>query len=357
VSKLRLVVIGAGHLGRIHARLAQTIDGVRVVGVCDPIDAARAAVAEQLACPTFADLGQIPGEFDAAIVASPTVTHATVVAELLSRGKHVLCEKPLTIDHQAAHQLAETARRRQLVLQVGHIERFNPAWQAGQNTLAGARYIEAVRASSFPGRCLDVGVVLDLMIHDIDLVLSLAGELPARIDATGMAVISNHEDLAEARLTFASGLVACLKASRISPAPRRRWQAYGPAGYTELDFSAPAALTIEPHASIRDGSFDLSEHGSPTAFQKQLFEQFLVSDPKPLEPRNAILDELHDFVISIRSGSSPIVDGQAGAAAVDCAQQILAAIHAHPWNRQGTLRGPHARPASAAQRPAIRPAA
>jgi predicted dehydrogenase len=344
VSKLRLVVIGAGHLGRIHTRLAQALDGVQVVGVCDPVAAARATVSEQLGCPTFPDYRQMPHAFDAAVVASPTETHREVVADLLAAGKHVLCEKPLAIAAKDARQLAESARRRNLVLQVGHIERFNPAWQAGQNSLAGVRYVEAVRASAFPGRCLDVGVVLDLMIHDIDLVLSLTGELPERIDATGLAVVTEHEDLAEARLTFRSGMVANLKASRVSPTPSRRWQAYGPAGYTELDFAKPAALTIEPAASLRDGSFRLADHGPPTAFGKQLFEQFLVAQPHPLEPRNAILDELHDFVISIRSGSAPIVDGQAGAAAVTCAERILESIAEHSWNRHGSLRGPRARP-------------
>jgi predicted dehydrogenase len=357
VSQLRLAIIGAGHLGRIHAKLAKTIDGVDVVGVTDPFEAARAAVQTQLGLPTFASHRDLIDRIDAAVVATPTESHFEVVQQLLAAGKHVLCEKPLTIDAAESQQLAYEAKRRRCVLQVGHIERFNPVWIAAQGTTRDARYIEATRASAFPGRCLDVGVVLDLMIHDLDLVLSLAGTLPERVDASGMAVVSDHEDIAEARLTFASGLVANLKASRVSPTAVRQLHSYGPAGYAMLDFSAPTLQVIEPHPSILDRSFSLADQGPPGAFRESLFANYLVPRSVPIEPRNAILDELHDFAISIRAGSAPIVDGAAGARAVAVASQILEAIDRRRWDRTGLQRGPHATPPHGSQHGSQRAAA
>lgn len=347
MSKLRTAVIGTGHLGRIHAKLLGQVDGAELVAVSDPIDAARHAVAAAHGVPEFADYRQCFDRIDAAVVASPTDTHADVVGDLLRAGKHVFVEKPLTIDRDDARRLALLASSRRRTLQVGHVERFNPAFTALDKLKVDVKYVEAVRASSFPGRCLDVGVVMDLMIHDLDLVLSLTDSAVRSVSSSGLSVISSHEDLAEARIEFECGLVACLKASRISPAPARSMQMYGANGYADIDFGAPSLSIVRPCESVSNRTFDLFEEtDNPLGFSAQLFSERLRCETLELEPRNAILDELHDFVISIQTGMSPTVDGAAGAYAVDVAQRVLESIEQRSWygDASEVEIGPHAMP-------------
>lgn len=329
---LRIAVIGGGHLGRIHASLLSGMDDVQVVAVTDPSDAARSLVSQQLNLPTYASHLQVVDQVDAAVIASPSDLHATIARDLLAAGKHLLVEKPLTIGAEDARGLATLARREDLTLQVGHVERFNPAWTAACDVTCQAKYIDATRASSFPGRCLDVGVVLDLMIHDIDLVLSLTNSPLVDVQASGLSLVSDHEDLAEARLTFGCGLVANLKASRVSLTACRTMQVFGPNGFAEIDFSGPSVTTVAPSNSLLDRSFDLAKLGDPRGARDTLFDQHLAVETATIEPRNAILDELHDFVISIRSGAEPTVSGSAGARAVEVADEVLRSIAKRQWN-------------------------
>jgi len=239
-----------------------------------------------------------------------------------------LVEKPLTPDARTAEQLVTLAQAKRKTLQVGHVERFNPAWQETIGQLGPVRYVQATRASRFPGRCLDVGVVLDLMIHDLDLVLSLTSAALVDVQATGRAVVTQHEDLAEARLTFADGLVANLRASRISPQPQRSMQLFGDQAFADLDFGKPAAALIRPNASILSRSFQLGTTVSLSEFKEQIFERWLPQQTNVLEPRNAILDELHDFVVACSTGAKPLVTGDAGARAVQAAELVLQRIAA-----------------------------
>lgn len=346
MKPVRFAVIGAGHLGKIHARLLHGVDGAQLVAITDPSDAARAAAAEQLQLATYAHHRQVIDRVDAVVIASPTDLHATIAQDFLVAGKHVLVEKPITTTAADADMLVSLARRKGLTLQVGHVERFNPAWSAAADVVQHPKFIEATRASSFPGRCLDVGVVMDLMIHDLDLVLSLTAAEVVDVQASGMAVVSEHEDIAEARVTFACGLVAQFKASRISPTATRQMQVFGERGFAELDFSGPTASWVRPSQRIVDRSFRLAELGDPRTAREALFAEHLIAESPAVEPRNAILDELHDFVISIQSGEPPTVSGADGARAVEVANQILSAIDAHQWNGASdrTARGPHARP-------------
>jgi len=345
VSKLRIAVIGTGHLGRIHAKLLGQVDGAELVALSDPFDGARHQAAKQFSVPAFADYRDLIPQIDAAVVAAPTDLHAQITDDLLSAGKHVLVEKPMTISRDDARRLALMASTRRLTLQVGHVERFNPAFTALDDLAVDVKYADASRASRFPGRCLDVGVVMDLMIHDLDLVLSMTDAPVTGISASGAAVISNHEDIAEARIEFACGLVANLKASRISPEPVRRMQVFGSNGFAEIDFGAPALTVIRPCNSIVHRTFDLtSETDNPLGYADQLFSHRLKCETLPLEPRNAILDELHDFVISIQTGIAPTVHAAAGARAVDVAGRVLEALDQRAWYetpRAGEI-GPHA---------------
>ncbi len=332
MSRLRMAIIGAGHLGRIHAKLLSQVDGVELVAVCDPLPAARQKIHQQFPTATFADYRDCINRIDAAVIAAPTADHAEIAKTLLKAGKHLFVEKPLASDATDARRLAMLAAARRLTLQVGHVERFNPAFTALEDMAVDVKFVEAVRASRFPGRCLDVGVVMDLMIHDLDLVLAMTDAPLTTVSASGLAVISGHEDLAEARLEFGCGLVANLKASRISPQPTRRMQVFGSRGFADIDFATPALSIVRPCESLVDRSFDLgAETENPTGYADALFSQRLRCQSRTLEPRNAILDELHDWVISIQTGIAPTVDGSAGARAVAIAEQVLQAVERRAW--------------------------
>ncbi len=259
MSKLRIGVIGAGHLGRIHAKLLGQVDGAQLVAISDPMEAARENAAEQFSVPTLADYRDCIDQVDAAIVAAPTDAHAEIAGDLLKAGKHVFVEKPLTINRADANKLAMHASAKRLTLQVGHVERFNPAFTALGDHAVDVKYVEAVRASSFPGRCLDVGVVMDLMIHDLDLVLSMTDAAVKSVSSSGLSVISNYEDLAEARIEFECGLVANLKASRISPTPARAMQVFGSNGFADIDFGAPSLSVVTPCDTVVNRGFDLDD--------------------------------------------------------------------------------------------------
>ncbi len=345
MSRLRIAVIGAGHLGRIHAKLLGQVDGAELVAIADPFEDARQNAAELFSVPTHADYRDCIDDIDAAVVAAATDAHAEISKTLLKAGKHLLVEKPLTASADDARRLAMLAASRRRTLQVGHVERFNPAFTALEGLSVDVKYVEAVRASSFPGRCLDVGVVMDLMIHDLDLVLSMTDAAVKSVSSSGLAVISGYEDLAETRIEFDCGLVANLKASRISPSPARQMQVFGSNGFADIDFGAPSISVVRPCDQVVDRTFDLAcETDNPLEYKEQLFSQRLRCETLSLEPRNAILDELHDFVISIQTGIAPTVDGSAGARAVAVAEQILQSIQQRRWyeNASETEIGPHA---------------
>jgi len=336
-GQLRVAVIGGGHLGRIHAKLLTQVDGASLVAVCDPDLAAAQTIAtthetESSPVAAHADYRQAIESFDAAIIAAPTGYHAEIASTLLKAGKHLFVEKPLTHDAEDAKRLAMLASSRQLILQVGHVERFNPAFTALDRFGVDVKYVEATRASRFPGRCLDVGVVMDLMIHDLDLVLSLTNASVHSISASGLSVVSDHEDIAEARLEFECGMVANLKASRVSPLPARDMVLYSPAGFAQIDFGKPALATVRASDSLAKREFSLqTETDTPLKYADTLFEEHLTCELQELEPRNAILDELHDFVISIQCGGVPVCDGSAGARAVAVAESILQTIDQRRW--------------------------
>lgn len=347
MKPLQIAVVGAGHLGRIHAKLLAQVDDAKLVAIVDPIATAREHARTLYPVDTFAAIEEVIDSIDAAVVASPSDCHADTVATLLSAGKHVFVEKPITVRARDAERLVQLADARRRVLQVGHVERFNPAWTAAAEITSGAKYIEAVRASRFPGRCLDVGVVMDLMIHDIDLVLSLTSAAVSDVRASGLAVVSDHEDLAEARIEFECGLVANLKASRISPSPARQMTTFGPNGFADIDFGGLSLDAVRPSPAIGERSFELGGvTDDPLRFADELFATYLPSDRATVEPRNAILDELHDFVISIRSRATPTVSGVDGARAVAVAEMVLDQIAARRWSADATdnLVGPHAIP-------------
>ena len=210
MNPVKVAVIGCGHLGRIHTKLLCEAPGFEVVGVADPNSAARDQVEQQFDLLTYADYRSLMDRIDAAVVASPTFAHFDAAAELLLNGIHTFVEKPLTSCSAQAQRLLQIADQQKCVLQVGHVERFNPAYQAALEQVGHPRYFESERTSGYTFRSTDIGVVFDLMIHDIDLVLAAVDSPLANVRASGISIFGRHEDIAEARLEFANGAIANL---------------------------------------------------------------------------------------------------------------------------------------------------
>lgn len=334
MSALRLAVIGAGHLGRIHAKLAKSSEQFEVVGVADPSPAALQLVTDQLGLPTFTDYTQLLGKCDAAIVAAPTMLHYEVASTLLRSGVHVLVEKPLATNPEQAGRLVQIARHHNRVLQTGHVERFNPVWTAAIPHLRQPKYIEGMRAGPYSGRSTDIGVVMDLMIHDLDLVLSLVRSEITHISASGIAVVGGHEDLAEARLEFANGCIASLRVSRLATQATRKMQIFAAEGYANIDFSASEVQIVKVSEQLlnRDISLDQLSAAERMAAKDSIYGAMLSMQTISAPSRNAILDEQNDFALSIRSGVSPAVSGEDGYQAVDAAARVLEAIADHRWD-------------------------
>jgi predicted dehydrogenase len=247
---LRVAVIGAGRLGGFHAQKLARMANVELVGVVDPLAANRDRLAAELHTTPFASHLPLLGHIDAAVIASPTLQHHQLAVDLLEAGTHLLIEKPICTTVAEADELVELARRQQLVLQVGHVERFNPALTAATPHAQNPKFIEAVRASGFTFRSMDVGVVLDLMIHDIDVVLSLVRSPLRSVDALGVSVLGGHEDVAHARLEFQSGCVANLSASRVSYEAARKMQIWSPRAFASIDFGGRTTTIVEPSETL-----------------------------------------------------------------------------------------------------------
>lgn len=351
MSRLRTAVIGAGHLGRIHARLARSIDAIEFIGVVDPDAEARDRVATELDTACFADHRELIGRIDAAIVAAPTQLHHRITADLLSANVHCLVEKPITSTTQEADQLIELALERGLVLQVGQVERFNPTLDVVRDNLGPPRYIDASRTSGYTFRSTDVGVVLDLMIHDIDIVLSLVQRELMDVRAVGTAIFGGFEDVAQARLEFADGCVANLAASRASYVGQRKLQVFSDNGYASLDLANHSATLVKPSEQFASGQISFTDLTQPEmkAIKETLFTDVLQKQQVTVAARNAILDEQHNFVQSILTESWPVVSGGDGRAALHVAEQILQSISRQKWAAAepeglSTVPHPQARP-------------
>lgn len=349
MTQLRLAVVGTGHLGRIHARIAAASDAIDLLSVVDSRSSAAQEVAEETGAEPLTDYRELFGKVDAAIVATPTKSHAQVAGDLLRGGLHLLVEKPLTATTEEAQQLVELADRQQQVLQVGHVERFNPALTAVRDRLHGPKFIEACRTSSYTFRSTDVGVVMDLMIHDIDAILSLVRSPVEQVDAVGFSVLGEFEDLASVRLRFASGCVAQLAASRVSYTPQRTLHVYTDDCFAAIDFATRQTELVEPRQDVLQRDFrvaDLSS-GQQQQLRENLFSELLVKTALPITDVNAIEQEQLDFASAIDLGVEPQVSGADGRDAVEVAERILDEIAKHGWDGlESSRRGPLAMPES-----------
>jgi predicted dehydrogenase len=330
---IRVAVVGVGHMGRHHARLYRDLPGARLVAVVDSNpDRARDA-AKEFSCDGLTRVEDLPADLQAATVAVPTIAHLPVAEVLMRRGAAVLVEKPLAPNVEQADRILEIARQTGALLAVGHTERFNPVVRAMQRLHIAPKYIESQRISPFRFRSADIGVVADMMIHDIDIVLSLVKSPVARVDAVGVNVLSRHEDVANARVVFESGAVANLVASRLALKTDRRIRVFSETAYLSLDYQRKTGIAITRDANLdilamaREGKFDSLADMANVDFGKLVnVEPLLVDDVEPLRA------ELEAFLESVRTGRPPAVTAEDGAAAVRLAADIVTAIGAHRWN-------------------------
>lgn len=325
---VRLAVIGTGHLGKIHAKLAKQHPDAELIAVCDPIREAREAVAAEFQTSAVESHTELLGRIDAAIIATPTRFHYEVAADLLRRGVHTFIEKPITLNTSDADELIVIAERNRLALQVGHVERFNPAFQAALPHLGKPLFFDATRCGPYTCRSTDIGVVLDLMIHDLDLILSLQPQNVQRIDALGMPVFGPNEDLAQARITFADGAVANLQASRVSPTVQRTLTVYFETGYAAIDFQAKSVQVIRPTPKVVAGGVKVNELSSAERahIKDNLFTEYLPLTSIAVDDCNAILEEQRNFLGAVQGREQVRVTGRDGRRAVDAAERILALL-------------------------------
>ncbi|MEN6627957.1 MAG: Gfo/Idh/MocA family oxidoreductase [Candidatus Sumerlaeia bacterium] len=312
MGKIRVGVVGVGHLGQHHARNYSEMENVDLVAVVDKDRKAATRFADKFRTQALFDYKMLIGQVDAVSIVVPTTMHYMVAKDFILAGVHVLIEKPITTTVAEARELIELARERNLVLQVGHIERFNPAIVKLQEVLTNPGFIESHRLGPYDPRVRDVGVVLDLMIHDIDIVLQLVNSPIVSIDAVGVPILSEREDIANARIKFANGCTANLTVSRVTPNKMRKIRIFQPNTYVSIDYQEQA-MEIHQKETIADAS-----DGEPGA---QIVRRRI-----KLKQQEPLRRELDHFTGCVRDGVEPAVTGEHGQNALEVAIQIVEQI-------------------------------
>ncbi len=313
MKRVRTAVIGVGYLGRFHAQKYASLPDSELVAVVDAEPEARARVAGELGCRAVADYRELLGEVDAVSIATPTPLHFPIASDCLDHGIHVLVEKPITETPEQARELVAVAARRERVLQVGHLERFNAAILALEGTLGTPRFVESHRLAQFKERGTDVNVVLDLMIHDIDLIQSLVGAPIESIDAVGTSVFSAGLDIANARIRYANGCVANTTASRVSMKAERKLRLFQDDAYISIDLQQKV-LTI-----VRKPPAAAAAAPGQVVIEERSYDQ-----------GDALKMEIEAFLYSIRAGLPPVVSGEDGLRALETAIRITDMVRGAP---------------------------
>lgn len=335
-TKVRTAVIGAGKMGGIHAKVYDQLEQSDFIAVVD-IDADKAKpLAEQYNCSAFSDYNEILDKVDAVTIATPTVTHLNLAKLFIENNIAVLIEKPLAANVTEGRNIAELAKKHDVVAAVGHSERCNPVVQAIKRLDIEPKFIEANRISPYPFRSTDVGVVLDVMIHDIDIILSLAASKITKIDAVGLGVIGEKEDICNARIVFENGCIANVTASRLALKTERKVRVFSRQVYVSLDYFKKSGIVIKADPNINvvkwikeqqeAGDFDLTTVNWPDLLH---IEELDIDDKEPvrLEQENflrAVMDR--DFM--------PEVSAEEGLAALECAEKILESVEKNQWNEK-----------------------
>ena len=341
MSNLQVMVVGVGALGRHHARIVSGLPGVELVAVAEPREEIGRPIAEQLNTHWVADGRDMIGEIDAASIVVPTTLHGDIAGEFLENGIPVLVEKPLADSVAEGQRLVDLAKASNSILQVGHVERFNPAMVAARKACGSPKYILAKRVSPFPFRSTDIGVVHDLLIHDIDLVLDLVQSPVVNVQAFGINVVSNHEDIVNARLFFENGAIADLTASRVNPDAKRGMQIWSPLGCVDVDLQTREVTSYSPSDALRYGRSPLELAREPGAdiekLKADIFGRFIEVNKASVAEGDALTAELEEFVDCVRHGRKPTCSGDEALDALKVAEMVLQSVAAHDWGQQGNI--------------------
>lgn len=306
MDKMRVAVVGVGNLGRHHARIYADLPDVELAGVVDSDARTASKIAHKFGTAAYAGLDDIPGKLDGVSVVVPTEAHRPVALEALSRGAHVLLEKPIALNVAEANEIIESARQRGLILQIGHIERFNPAIVALKKILTRVGFIEVHRLAPYKHQGTEVGVVLDLMIHDIDIILGIVDAPISDIQAVGIPVLSASEDIANARIRFANGCIANMTASRISFEKVRKIRIFQSNAYISLDYQNQEGMIYRKEGAD------------------------IVRERLPLEKDEPLRLEIRSFLECIRASRQPVVPGEHGRQALRVASEITRLLQENP---------------------------
>lgn len=338
---MRVGVVGIGHLGQHHARIYRSLPGVELAAVADTDPQRRFEVGTKLGVRAFEKWQDMIDRVDAVSVVVPTTGHREIALPFIEAGKHVLVEKPLAATVADAKAMVDAAKKKGTVLQVGHIERFNPAIRAAERFIEDPRYVVADRIAPPTFRSKDIGVVLDLMVHDLDIVLELAGPRPAspdefvkdpvlRLEALGIPVLSRSEDMADARITFTSGCVADLRASRISMKKMRKIRFFQRTAYVSIDYGARRVSVFRRSKAVEDELIDPTTIDPRTLgadLQGFVFANLLETEEFAMDQgEDALTAELGSFIEACRGLHAPVVPGEHGLRAVAVALRIQAEI-------------------------------
>jgi predicted dehydrogenase len=343
MTRVRMAVIGVGHLGQHHARILAGMPDVELVGIVDANPEQARLIADRLRTTPYESFEPLLERVDAVSVVTPTIHHHAVAAAFLRVGVAVLVEKPVCRTVAEADDLIALADRAGVPFQVGHIERFNPAFEELVKRPIRAKFIEAERHGPFTGRSVDIGAVLDLMIHDLDLLLSLVGSPVKTVSAVGAAVFGGHEDMVNARLEFANGCVAHVTASRITRLPKRRLRVWAPEGYAGIDFVTRKLTLVQISDEIRRQGIRVEEldPAAKARLKDDLFGRYLqVLNLDGDRKGDQLTAELKHFLDCVRTGSTPRVSGRDGRDALELAERVLTALRAHQWDGAAAADGP-----------------
>lgn len=342
MKTIRYAVIGAGALGRHHARIAAALDGVELVAVAEPNAEQGQTVAADNGSRWVADYREVLDSIDAASVVVPTSLHRRITEQCIEHGVSVLVEKPLAGNVEDGCAIVEAAKEKGTTLQVGHIERFNPAFEELATRVHDPKYLRVERLSPYAFRSMDISVIHDLMIHDLDLVLTLAASPVTEVEAFGVCLLGGHPDAVQARIKFANGCVAELSANRVNPDFRRCIQAWSASGCITADLHNREVKHYRPSQKLLSGPTPHALAQLPGADIPQLkdsvFGEYIETDEPQIADCDQLTAEIGHFVDCLRNGSRPLVDGLAGLAALEVADQVQACVESHNWN--GTAAGP-----------------
>ena len=334
MDKIRTAVVGAGKMGSIHAKVYSELEGCELVGVVDTQKEQADKLAGRYNCQSFTDCEPLIGRVDAVTISAPTVHHRDLAKAFIENDIAVMIEKPLATSIEQGREIVNLAKKHSTVVAVGHSERCNPVVQAMKRLNIKPKFIEAHRISPYPFRSTDIGVVMDVMIHDIDIILSLAASTIKKIDAVGVNVIGDHEDICNARIVFDNGCIANVTASRLALKTERKVRVFSRQAYLSLDYLKKEGVVIKaaPNVDVvkwikeheQAGDFDFSEVNWPDLLH---IEQLHIEDTEPLRV------EQEAFLKAVaEKDAQPEVTAEEGLAAMECAEKILTVIKKHKWD-------------------------